>query len=280
VVVFRLKTRRLEVSPHPHAESFSVKTVFSGLERYHFEDREVGVAPREALLVAPGRTYGSAIRSAEVTDSFSIFFPERWFQEQIGGTGVGPVLRLLDAGASSASLPLTADIADAIRDLARALDRTDGDPLASQEILAAVTARLFGFVQASGETADRIDAALPSTRLELLRRVSRVRDLLEGRVEAGVTLTELAREACLSEFHLLRVFKQAFGVTPARYLDGLRMERARALLLRTDRPVTEVAAACGFASPSAFGRAFRRRWGISATSLRQTRSDASLDEVS
>jgi hypothetical protein len=78
VVVFRLRTRRLEVTPHTHSESFSIKTVFSGIERYRFEDREVGVRPSEALLVAPGRTYGSSIRTSELTDSFSVFLPSWW----------------------------------------------------------------------------------------------------------------------------------------------------------------------------------------------------------
>ena len=82
VVVFRLKTRRLDVTAYTHADSFSIKTVFSGIERYHFEEREVGVAPGDVLMVSPGRTYGSSIRSSEVTDSFSIFLPQRWVEEK------------------------------------------------------------------------------------------------------------------------------------------------------------------------------------------------------
>ena len=149
---------------------------------------------------------------------------------------------------------------------------SDGSSLGAQEALAGVTHRVFSFVETAGELASRIDAASPSTRLELLRRVSRVRDLLESRVETGVSLTELSREACLSEFHLLRVFKQAFGTTPARYLERRRMERARHLLLASDLPIADVAASCGYSNLSAFGRAFRRAWGNSATSFREEQS--------
>jgi len=272
IVAFRLKTRRLEVTPHTHCGAFSIKTVFKGLERYRFEEREVAVATGEVLLVSPGRTYGSSIRTSEVTDSFSIFFPQWWIGERMNSSRIDHVRRLLDSGGSSVSLPVTPDVNASIAEFAAALADAEGDPLAGREALVGMMHGVFRFVETAGEMASRIDAANPATRLELLRRVSRVRDLLESRVEAGVCLSELAREACLSEFHLLRVFKQAFGTTPARYLERRRMERARDLLLGTDLPIADVAAGCGYTNLSAFGRAFRRAWGHSATSIRENQA--------
>ena len=267
ILVFRLQTRRLEVAPHRHA-GFSIKTVFRGLERYNFEDREAPVAAGEVLLVSPLRPYSSSIRTSEPTDSFSIFFPHSWVEARVSPERLATVHRLLDSGASSTSLPVGSEMGQAVRELARALAQSPGDKLAGEEALTGFTRGAFAFVEQAGDIADRIDAAQPATRLELLRRVSRVRDLLESRVQAGVSLAELAKEACLSEFHLLRVFKQAFGTTPARYLERRRMNRAHDLLLRTDLPIADVAASCGYSNLSAFGRAFCRAWGNSATLLR------------
>jgi AraC-like DNA-binding protein len=272
IVAFRLKTRRLDVSPHRHSAVFSIKTVFAGLERYQFQEREVGVSAGEVLLVSPNRTYGSSIRTSEPTDSFSIFIPRSWIEEKMNLAQLDHVHRLLDSGASSVSLPVSAEIDAATRELACALAHAEGDSLGAQQALAGVAQRVFNFVETAGELASRIDAANATTRLELLRRVSRVRDLLESRIQAGVSLGELAREACLSEFHLLRVFKQAFGTTPARYLERRRMERAFNLLLGSELPIAEVAASCGYSNLSAFGRAFRRAWGNSASSVREEQS--------
>jgi AraC-like DNA-binding protein len=230
------------------------------------------VRPSEALLVPPGRTYGSSIRTSELTDSFSVFFPTWWLQAILTKSPAEHVDRMLERGGPLVSLPLTAEASSSLREFAETLTQADGDRLAAQETLAVLTHRIFLLVEAAGELAGRIHAANPSTRLELLRRVSRVRDLLESRVQSGVSLAELSREACLSEFHLLRVFKQAFGTTPARYLERRRMERARDLLHATGLPIAEVAASCGYSNLSAFGRAFRRAWGTSATSLRDERS--------
>jgi len=117
VVAFRLNTRRLDVMPHTHSIPFSIKTVFKGLERYQFEEREVAVASGEVLLVAPGRTYGSSIRTSEPTDSFSIFVPHWWISETMNVARVEHVRRLLDSGASSVSLPVAAEVNALIAEL-------------------------------------------------------------------------------------------------------------------------------------------------------------------
>ena len=52
-----------------------------------------------------------------------------------------------------------------------------------------------------------------------------------------------------------------FGASPYRYLILRRLEKARGLLLE-GRSGADVAAACGFADQSHFGRLFRKTWGL------------------
>ena len=62
-----------------------------------------------------------------------------------------------------------------------------------------------------------------STREELWRRVSRARDYLHAHLAAPVSLSEVAAAACLSPFHLLRVFQAVFHQTPHQYLNNCRL---------------------------------------------------------
>lgn len=89
-----------------------------------------------------------------------------------------------------------------------------------------------------------------------------------------MSLDDLARAADLSPFHLLRVFRQAIGITPHQYLMRVRLQRAIALLRDTQLPVIDVAYASGWADLSNFNRAFRRELGCSPRELR--RGDAKL----
>ncbi|WP_432049859.1 helix-turn-helix domain-containing protein [Verrucosispora sp. NA02020] len=99
-------------------------------------------------------------------------------------------------------------------------------------------------------------------------RVARAVDLLHDRLDRPVTLAELAAEAGLSRFHLLRLFRQQTGETPAQLHQRLRLDLARRLLRTTSLTVAAVAHRCGFADQSHFAKAFRRQVGASPTGYR------------
>ncbi|OWQ45843.1 hypothetical protein CDL60_18500 [Roseateles noduli] len=91
---------------------------------------------------------------------------------------------------------------------------------------------------------------------------------IETRSAEALTLDDVADAAGLSPFHLLRVFRQAIGVTPHQYLIRQRLMHALRLLRDTRRPVTDVAYDSGWADLSNFNRAFRREFGCSPRALR------------
>lgn len=102
-------------------------------------------------------------------------------------------------------------------------------------------------------------------------RVTRVLDLLHSRLDSGVSLAKLSAEAGLSRFHLLRLFKEHTGRTPAQYHLDLRIQQAQRLLRTSDATVSDIAQQCGFLDHSHFARAFRRRVGCSPSAYRRNR---------
>lgn len=268
VVAFRLRTRRIDVEPH--TGGFSLKTVFSGTEHYAFEHRRMALRQDDVLMVAPDCLYGSAIQSAVETDSFSLFFPPLWLeraQESDAGHGIK---RLLDTGLPALGLAAQPGLSASLRALAAALSQGD-DALFAQQHLAEVEAAAFAAGGELGAAFRRLAARDPSRRAELLRRAVRARDRLHASLAEEVTLAELADVAHLSEFHLLRIFRQAFGATPAQYRLRLRMDLAHRLTVATCQPISAIASTCGYQDLSAFGRAFRRHFGRSASELRSER---------
>src|SRR6185312_15395750 len=107
-----------------------------------------------------------------------------------------------------------------------------------------------------------------ATRAHLLRLLERARGHIIDRDGVGVDLAALAREAGLSRFHLLRLFKSVYGLTPMAFAERVRINQAAKALRETDRPIGEIAAAAGYASPSAFAKAFRRCRGAAPTAAR------------
>ncbi|WP_330330249.1 AraC family transcriptional regulator [Streptomyces sp. NBC_00536] len=89
----------------------------------------------------------------------------------------------------------------------------------------------------------------------------RLRELLDARLVEGITLAEAtAALGHVHPTHLIRVFRQAYGLPPHAYLTGRRIEAARRLLL-AGTPPAEVARAAGFYDQAHLTRHFGRHVG-------------------
>ena len=103
---------------------------------------------------------------------------------------------------------------------------------------------------------------------ELLRRLLRAKDRIDGASHEDWPVERLARVSHVSEAHFARSFKEAFGLPPHRYLLTRRIERATALLRETDLAITAIAFETGWRSLGTFGRIFRDVTGETPSALR------------
>lgn len=88
-------------------------------------------------------------------------------------------------------------------------------------------------------------------------------ELARAHPDADLTVEALAAHAHMSVRGFARAFRREVGVTPAAYVETVRVERAIQMLQTTAAGAEQIAAACGFGTPETFRRAFRRRMGVS-----------------
>ncbi|MET3132593.1 AraC family transcriptional regulator [Oxalobacteraceae bacterium GrIS 1.11] len=97
----------------------------------------------------------------------------------------------------------------------------------------------------------------------------RLAEFIDAQLASGLSLGLLAQVACMSEFHLARMFRLSFGMPPSAWIAARRLERARHLLKSTALPLQQVASACGYADLSHFSHRFRAGVGIAPSRYRQ-----------
>jgi AraC-like DNA-binding protein len=73
----------------------------------------------------------------------------------------------------------------------------------------------------------------------------------------------IAQQACISPYHFIRLFKQAFRTTPHQYLIRRRIDKAKELLTRSSMSVTDVCMEVGFQSLGSFSSLFHKTVGHS-----------------
>jgi AraC-like DNA-binding protein len=143
-----------------------------------------------------------------------------------------------------------------------------GDQFEAESRLALVRERLLFHLNASqvrtpGREAGRIAAAL--------------RELLDSRLRAGVSLNEAAAILHAHPTHLIRCFTQSYGLPPHTYLTGRRIDRARRLLLAGQRPA-DVATAVGFYDQAHLNRHFTRHLSVTPARYAASRNRCGFPE--
>jgi len=99
-------------------------------------------------------------------------------------------------------------------------------------------------------------------------RVQTVLAFARSNLHAPLNVQDLARVACLSPRQFTRVFREETGTSPAKAVNGLRLEAAKFLLEQSRLPIEVVAKETGFADRERMRRAFVRAYGRSPQSFR------------
>jgi AraC-like DNA-binding protein len=107
-----------------------------------------------------------------------------------------------------------------------------------------------------------LDEKKLSTRQEIFRRLNFAKDYIHSNYSEKIELSDLGKISNLAPHYLLRKFKKHFNITPHRYLTARRLEKAKELLLNTDKPVTEICIEVGFESLSSFGVLFKKHFNL------------------
>ena len=96
-----------------------------------------------------------------------------------------------------------------------------------------------------------------------------VKDYLDVHFKEPLTLEILAQQAHQNKYYVAHTFKNAYGVSPMRYLINRRVDESKFLLSETDVSVGQIASITGFSSASHFAQAFRRIAGMTPKEYRK-----------
>jgi transcriptional regulator GlxA family with amidase domain len=94
-----------------------------------------------------------------------------------------------------------------------------------------------------------------------------------------LSVQALAARACMSPRHFARAFRAEAGVTPARYVEQVRLEAARRRLEDTTEPIAAVAVACGFGTAETMRRVFLRALDVGPAEYRRRFHGRPLHEL-
>jgi AraC-like DNA-binding protein len=269
-----IHSRLYQFEKKVHDSGLSIKLGHKGEEHYYIGNQKYSVAPGKYLLVNRHQSFDCYLNASQAVEAFCLYLSKDTIVETAHCLNTKQDHLLSELYSSKAEEPVFFE----------KVYRTDEDMLGQfLENLRPVleSGQLFdldNFFYTLAEhllisqaqvhqQINRIDAARRSTREELYRRLSIAKSYIFDHYKKDIQLEELSKVAMLSKYHLLRSYRQAFGITPYRQVLDLRLKEATTLLSQ-GMTLEKIAMHLGFSDRRSFTKAFKKVYGIAPSTYR------------
>ena len=250
------------VAPFPeHTVSMHFKGGVDLVQTRHGRTRHTRLRAGDVMVTAAGEP--KTLRHEQQVEVLKVRLAPELVADVVREGGLGPVARepIKDSLGTR-----DADLAYLCRHFRAELEHESmGSRLHVDALAIQLTLHLLRHYSDRSHPVQRRNGTLPAHKLR------RAIDYMTARLDADLTLENIANELSMSAFHFAHLFKQTTGLSPHRYLIELRLERARSLLRDTNLSITDIAQQVGYLNNSHFAVAFHRATGVTP---RQYRRDA------
>jgi AraC-like DNA-binding protein len=264
-----------------HWGSLSVKCAFGGNEYYLKNRCKYAVSAEKFLVLNEGTQYASYIQSDTEVESLTIHFNAR-YESEVAKVVLLEMEKLIDdplyinkervffEEKLYAHNSTVSSLIYTVRELSK--NFLENKSSLNEVLYFLLEAMLLNNTEIIKEI-NKIDAAKPSTRIEIYRRLNEAKDYIDSCYNEDITLDDLSNISLMSPFHLLRQFKKNYGITPHQYLMNRRLEQAKMSILTTDKPLTDICFIIGFKDMSSYSKLFKRKYGLSPLQYRHKFKD-------
>ncbi len=272
--IVHFSTAKSEVEKH--VSPLSIKCSMKGFENYKTPDGNYNVTAGDYLIINDGQECRSNIE--EEAEIFSIYFDSKFAKKSLMSL-VMPSDKILNFSFLPSNQPVhfleklyshNYTVSPEIMKLHLASKVNFDDENFLKEEFYELLRKLLLVHRNLYREIEKLPPVKLSTKTELYKRICRAKEYIDSSFTDNLTLQKISKEACLSQFHFLRLFKTIYKQTPHQYLTKKRIEKAKDLLFFTDMNITEICFEIGFQSVSSFSWLFRRRFGLSPETCRES----------
>jgi len=261
-----------------HTGPLTLKFTLRGEEYFATKQRSYRVTPSSYLIFNNGQKYSARIQSDETVETISVFFRPK-FAEEVLSSLVCSEDNILENEGNHTEQPVHFMEMLYPHDtvlypfiykfrMASKLEYDDNGWL--EEEFYMLLRALLEIHRKVGEEIKKIPAVKKSTKVEVYKRIYMAKDYLDENFSAEIKIEDAAKEAFMSLFHFIRLFKNIFDETPYQYITRKRIDKAFDLILRTNMPITEVCFEVGFNSLSSFSWLLKQKYGMSPETMRES----------
>ena len=135
------------------------------------------------------------------------------------------------------------------------------------DIALKVARRLVAFLVRPGGQSQYSSALAFQTRSSS-NRLDELVAWMSNNLEQSISVTDMAGYLCVSERSIHRMCQDSLGMGPGHLLRRLRLDRSKQMLIESESPLKVIAERCGFSTPYALSKSFKKVFGITPNAFR------------
>lgn len=258
-----------------YESNISIKYIVSGTESYSVGGRGIQVPHGTYLLVNDGRQV-ECLPGLE-SEAISVFLNKEVVQDVINVCRKKEV-RLLDIPFDDSNIrfefmehPFSQkdELGDRLKRLyQKIMAQGTPDTRFVEETYFSIAESLVFAQDKVQREVRRIDKVKKSTREELYKRLLLARDYIASTTRYEFNFSLLCAQCGLSKYHLIRLFRSVFGMTPYRYYLNCKVEESKSFLKNKGLRIKDVAYDAGFTDVHSFSKIFKGVTGLSPSHYR------------
>ncbi|HAA44880.1 MAG: AraC family transcriptional regulator [Halomonas sp. 54_146] len=238
-----MDARQVCYAPHSHAH-WSLGAVTAGVSTFLYRDASHQISAGDLVMMNPHWVHACNPVADQPWAYLMLYVDSCWLSELRYQLGLLPSLEWQDIATAVIRQPLLytqfCEMADCLLDEQGTIDHKQ------QALTAYLTTLMI-------ELAEEPPLAQPPTP----RLLAQVAHYLREHCARDISLDDLSQQTGYSAGHLIRSFKQHYGLTPYAYLINQRIQLGQAAL-RQGQPIVEAALTAGFNDQPHFQRTFKR----------------------
>jgi len=248
---------------------FSIKYVLSGTEHYNINEQQYELTDNNFIITYPQQEIEVYIDS--VTDAVGVcYYFDETILQQIFYAKNNSVEANLENIESKKKLLVNETTKEYIHNipvhsfrtsLNNYLQKTNFEELDKYQIsdfLMLIAEHLVIHQTQINDQLNDLNSTKTTTKKELYKRLQKGRQYIHDSFQQPVTIKDMAKAACLSEYYFHRNFRIFFNQTPHQYLQFVRLSQAHQLLKNNRYSKKEVAYNCGFDDVKYFSKVYNK----------------------
>ncbi len=257
-----------------HFKGFSAKYVVEGLEHYIVNNKKK-ILKKGEYLVGNSTTEGSVlIDSTQPVQGICIDISQKILQEVID-------FQYDDSYSFQQFLFEKEWVTNTYKDTHTTLGKTlqqigqhyeslfKGAALLNTEVFYSIAECIVHDQSEVFRNFQKLNAVKEETNGKLFHFIYDAKCYMDTHFLEKIAVETIAQNACLSEYHFIRLFKKVIGLSPYQYILKQRLALA-ADLLKTDTAILEIAVLTGFADIASFSKAFKLQFGCAPRYYKHT----------